>query len=428
MAGKKIVILGGGFAGIRAAQDLAGKFAKAGLRHQIILVDKESGHLFRADLFEVATAFNKKISDKCMLQLKETVVTPMYKLFGPRATKSRKDTSFLQDEVMGIDDIKRVVHLKNSGELSYDYLIVVMGSETNYFNIPGLREYAMPMKTVQDALKFNCHLDGFFQELWRKKISRTVNIVIGGGGATGVEMAAELIGALKKLCKKYAYDLRKVNVELVEGTDKLLGMDGRGAALVLARLQKLGIKVYLQNLIQKVEKKELVLKSVDGKLKKKFYDILVWTGGVMVNPVVAAGLGEKKYGGAILVNPFLQSSKNRNIFAAGDNAFFIDPEGHGGRLPMLGSIAVQEAGVLAENVFSLINGREMRNFVPVEVQMIVPIGGKYAIWKSGERIFRGYWVWVIRRLVYLKYALSILPFWAAVRKFLRSTDIFTEND
>lgn len=418
---KKIVILGGGFAGIRAMQDLVKKIRQANLKYEIILVDRESTHLFRADLFEVATAFNKKITDKCLTQLRETIATPISKLVAGKAR-------FLQDEVLGIDGAKRVVHLRNGGELKYDYLIVTMGSETNYFDIPGLRENAMPMKTLQDGIKFNYYLDQFFKELWRKKISRTVNVVIGGGGPTGVEMAAELVGALKKLCKKYSYDCKKVNVELVEGTEKLLGMGERETALVLARFKRLRVKVYLQNLIQKVGRKELILKPAVGKAKKKFYDILVWTGGVMVNPVIAASLGEKKYGGAILVNPFLQSYKDSNVFAGGDNAFFPDPENIGKRLPMLGSIAMGEGRVLAENVFCSIQGREMRNFEPGKIQMIIPVGGKYAIWKSGNHLFSGIWVWVIRRLVYLRYALSILPFWTAVKKFLRSTDIFMDND
>ncbi|MCX6735324.1 MAG: NAD(P)/FAD-dependent oxidoreductase [Candidatus Peregrinibacteria bacterium] len=417
----KIVILGGGFVGIRAAQDLAEKCINAGIKREIVVVDKESTHIYRSDLYEVATAFNKKITDSCMLQLKETVATPIYKLLFGRGR-------FIHDEVIGIDGDKRIVHLKDSGALSYDYLIVAMGSENNYFGIPGLRQNAMTMKTVADALKFNCHLDGFFAELKKKRVSRTVNIVIGGGGATGVEMAGELIGSLKKLCAKYKYDCRKVNVELIEGTEKLLGMDKEGTALVLARLKKLGVVVSLQTLIKKVEKKEIVLKGKDGKLKKKFYDILVWTGGVMVNPVVSAGLGEKKYGGAILVNPFLQSYEDRNVFAGGDNAFFEDTVNPGKRLPMLGSVAVEQGEILAENIFRLSQGKEMKAFVPGKMQMVIPIGGKYAVWKSGERLFSGNWVWLLKRIVYLKYALSILPFWKAVRKWLRSTEIFIDND
>jgi len=417
----RIVILGGGLAGIRAAQDLAKKCIAAGLKREIIVVDKEAVHVFRADLYEVATAFNKKITHGCLLNLKETVATPIHRLLFGRGR-------FIQDEVMGVDAAKRVVHLKDNGELKYDYLVVAMGSETNYFNIPGLRRYSMSMKTVQDALKFNCHLDQFFQELSERKISRTVNVVIGGGGATGVEMAAELISALKKLCVKYGYDYKKVNVELIEGTEKLLGLDAGGTALVQARLRKLGVKVFLQTLIKKVEKKEIILKPYNGKLKKKFYDILVWTGGVMVNPVVAASFGArtKKYGGAILVNPFLQSYEDRNVFAGGDDAFL--PGHDGKRLPMLGSIAVEEGELLAANLFALMQGKEMKSFVPGKTQMIVPLGGKYAIWKSGEKLFCGFWVWVLRHLIYLKYALSILPFWRAVKKFFRSTEIFMEND
>lgn len=408
---KKIVILGGGFAGIRAAQDLAMRCIDFGLKCEIIVVDKESVHVFKADLYEVATAFSKKITNNGLRQLRETIATPMHKLLFGRGR-------FIHDEIIGLDPVRKFVFLRNNKALNYDYLIVAMGSETNYFGIPGLREYAMTMKTVEDGLKFNYYLDHFFRDLSEREVSRTVNIVVGGGGATGVEMAGELIGALKKLCKKYSYDYGKVNVELIEGSDKLLGMEGIGTDLVLARLKKLGVQVYLNNLIKKVEKKELTLKSKEGKLKKKFYDILVWTGGVMVNPVT----------GEIPVNSFLQSYKDGNIFAAGDNAFFEDPQRPGKRLPMLGSIAVDEGALLAENVFCMMQGKEMKAFVPGKVQIIVPVGGKWAIWKSGDRLFSGFWVWLIRRLIYLKYAWSILPFWSALRKFFRSTEIFMEND
>lgn len=402
---KNIVILGAGFAGIRVVQDLAKKIKN--LPYSIILVDKESAHIFKSDLFEVATAFNKKISEKALTKLKETVATPIKKLVP-------EGVLFIQDEILRLDYAKKKVVLKKGGDLNYHYLVVALGSDVNYFGIPGLKKNAFQMKNIQDGVKFNVYLDQFFRQFWLDGKERNVNLVIGGGGATGVEMACELVGALRLLCKKYKFPRQKVMITLIEGSGKLIGLDKGETELVLRRLRKLGIRVLLNTLIKKVEKKELQIGE-----KKMAYDILVWTGGIKVNPLV---------GEAILVNKFLQAEKYKNVFALGDNAYFPDPKNKGKRLPMLASIAVEQGTCAARNIFALIRYDKMEKFVHGTTQMIVPLGGKYAIWKSGDRLFKGFWVWGLKRLVYLKYVLSILPFWKALKKWLHSSKVFIEND
>lgn len=422
---KKIVILGGGFAGIRVVQDLAKKFSRSfefADDYEIILVNQNSFHVFKADLYEVVAAFNKKISDKCLTALKETVATPIEKLVDKRFVK------FVQDEVLSIDASKQIVVLKKLKKLQYDYLVVALGSVPNHFGIPGLKEFSSTMQNVVDAVKLSCNLDHFFYELWKTKSVRDVYITVGGGGATGVETVGELAFAVKKLAEKYKYPLDKINLQLVEGSNDLAGLSGCGTDLVLNRLKKIGVKVYLNSFIQSVEEKRFLIKTVKGLKKFLKSDIFIWTGGVMVNPVVGQNIGNKKLCGAIGVNSFLQADSFVNIFAAGDNAFLPDPENEGRRVPMMAQFAFREGALVAKNLLNLIEKKPMSVFKISKAKLILPIGGKYAVFSVGDKIFSGFFPWLLKRLVSFRYALMILPFFVALKKWWNSNEIFLEND
>ncbi|MEK7672575.1 MAG: FAD-dependent oxidoreductase [Patescibacteria group bacterium] len=417
---KNIVILGAGFAGIRVVQDLQKDLPNS---YRIVLVDKESTHLFRADLYEVATAFSKKINKECLTKLKDTIAIPIKSLI------NQKRVCFIQDAVSKIDPVKREVSLKKNKKLSYEYLVVAMGSETNYFGIDGLEKNAFGLKTIQDALKINCHLDQFFQDLWRRKLKKEVYITVGGGGASGVETVTELVGAVRSLCEKYHYPNGKVTLQLIEGSAVLGGFGGAGTKVILERCEKFGIKVYLNNFIQKADKKEIVLKNKTGKLIKIKSDILIWTGGVKVNAMVQKCFGQKECGGAILVNEFMLAKNFSKVFAAGDNAYFADPENPAKRLPMLANVALDQGKVIAQNILSLINKGDLQKFTAKRGRFMLPLGAKYAICEDSDgRIRKGFSVWLSRKFVFLRYAMSILPFFKALRKWWHSSRIFMEND
>ena len=415
---RKLIILGAGFAGIRVVQDLLKK--NANQIFDITLVDRRDTHVFQGDLYEVATAFNKKITNQCLTDLRETVATPIKDLIDFKKVK------FLKDEVLGIDHTTKKLRLKKTGSISYDYLVVALGSETNYFDIPGLKDHSFDMKTVEDALKINCHLDQFFRELWEKGEERDVYISVGGGGATGVELTAELATFLRCLAKKYHYPMGKIHLQLIEGSKILISLDKKGTDLVLNRLSKLGVNTFLERYIDSVSKNEITLRFPDGKKENIPSDFLVWTGGVMVNRIVQDSLGSKSKRGAMKVNPYLQSEHDKNIFVAGDNAFF--QWGSDRPLPMVAQIAYQQGALVARNLLRISCGEALIRFEPKSPMYLIPLGGKYALLNTGKRIFVGRWVWLLKRLVYFKYALSILPFWKALAKFAHSTRIFTEND
>lgn len=414
---RNIVILGAGFAGIRVAQDLTKKLNKPG--YDIILIDRSDLHVFHGDLYEVATAFNKKITEQCLTGLKQTVATPIKDLIDSKCVQ------FLQDEVLDISHELKEIALKRSGQLHYDYLVVALGSDTNYFDIPGLKQHSFSLKTVQDAIKIDCHLDQLFFKLWKSKEIRDVYITVGGGGATGVEMAGELVNYVKCLTEKYDYPLSRVTVQLIEGSDKLVGLPKKGTDIILKRYKKKGMKIYLESFITEVTDSQIVLKLADGSSEKLAYDFLIWTGGVMINPIVQKALGNADKRGAMPVNPFLQSERDRNIFVAGDCAYYA---WEGGKLPMMAQIAYREAATVAENIVHLIEGRELGKFTATDPKLLIPLGGKYALLVWGKHILKGFLPWIFKRLIYFKYTLSILPFFKALRKFTHSTKVFVEND
>lgn len=424
---KNIVILGAGFAGLRTAQDLATGLIKESVDHyRLILVDQNDTHLYRADLYEVATAFNEEINEECLSSLKETVATPIKKLIDGRKIEFRCTS------VESIKPKEKQVILRGNQKIDYEYLVVALGSVTNYFNIPGLKERSFPLKTIQDALAINCHLDQYFQTLWKKGEKRTVSIVIGGGGASGVETASELVHSLDKLCKKYDYHRGNVKIKLVESSQSLAAFDKEGTDLILQKFAKLGIEVHLGSKITAVEESFIEITDKDGDSPsskgKLESDMVIWTGGVMVNPVVSDSLGDPEKGGALEVNDFLESKYFEGIFAAGDNAFFEDPQSPGKRLPMLATTACRQGAIVAKNILADFHGTARTPYKHAESPYLIPVGGHYVLWQRTKKVSRGYWVWLIRRLLTLKYYTSILPFPSALKNWLHGSRVFSSND
>lgn len=415
---KKIVIVGAGVAGLHCAQRLA---KKAPENVRITLVDSSDVHVLKADLYEVATAFNKEITDECMVQLKAAVATPIVSLVDPERVH------FVQDSVLAIDARNKTVKLKKNKALHYDILVLALGSVTNFFKVTGIEKHSFPLKTVREALTINCHLDGLFHEQWKSKKIRPIHLTIGGGGATGVEMASELYSSLKKLCKKYKFPHGKVHVQLIQSGQDLGGLDSKGTDQILNRLERMGVCVYRGFRIKKVTEDKVLMLDAKNKFKTLPNSMLIWTAGVSVHPVVAA-LGDPKKGGAVEVSPTLEAKKYPAIFAAGDNAFLEDPRKPGARVPMLAHLAWQEGNVVADNIVRMLAREKMQSYQPGDAWMILPLGGKFAAVKFGPFLVTGFAAWFLRRLVIFRYHFSTMPFRRAYKKWKKGGEIFEEND
>ncbi|MBI2463557.1 NAD(P)/FAD-dependent oxidoreductase [Candidatus Peregrinibacteria bacterium] len=457
---KNIVILGAGFAGIRVARELSKKIHDK--QYAIVLVDKADIHMYTPDLYEVASSFHKRITKTCLTRLRSTVAIPVRKII------AKRPIVFIHDEVVDIDPKNHQVKLKKEGKINYEILVVALGSVTNYCGIQGMEKNSFSMKNVKDALKINCELDQLVQKHQKEK--KKLVITIGGGGACGVETAAELVGSLRKLEKKYNYPREKLIIRLIEGSDVLAGLKEKGTRCIKKRFQNLGMEVFMNTKILKVNKKNIVGTFVklhcDGKMSHFFemqnragkgvsdnntsrrfgktvrekghffelpvcsmnYDMLIWTGGVMVNPLIQKIFGEKNLKGAIQTNTFLQSVRFPSVFAAGDNAYVENSFHTGNRLPMLAQIALHEGTAIAKNIIRRIHGKSLLPYMPKEAICLIPIGGKDALFSFKKHVFTGAFFWWLRRLVSLKYYLEILPLKYAFHMWVRGAEIFTEND
>lgn len=407
---KHIVVLGGGFLGISTAKKL---IKKAPQNFTITLIDERDVHIYTPDLYEIATAFNEKITQQCMTRLKDTVAVPISQiLHGDRFT-------FMRDKALKIKPELSSVILKSNGALHFDYLVLGLGSAVNYYGIPGLAAYSYPFKNLTDALAIDCHLDSYFHSLWDKKTKKRIDVVIGGGGATGVELACELKGYLEKLCKKYSFPQSRVHLTVIEGSGKLAGLSENGTEIIKQRCEKFGITVLLNHFIKKVEINEIEVRH--GQSTRQIgMDVLIWTGGVMPHPLIRESFGSVAKNGALPVNSFLQSEQYAHIFAGGDCAET--------KAPMLAQMAFQQGAIIAHNIVAHAAQKKKKPFVPQFKGVIIPLGGCYGLLMKGSFIFKGFFVWLLRRLVDLHYALSILPFFYALRKWVRDTRIFVEND
>ena len=421
---KIIAIAGAGFAGLRAALTLVKKLPTNG--YDIVLIDEHDTHIYTPDLYEIATAFNEKITQECLTNLKDTVAIPYRKIL------RNKPIRFVRNSITQIDPAGKKLMLKKGGAFVFDYLVVALGSVVNYYGIEGLKEHSYALKTITDALAINCYLDHFFQTKWQKGSEKIISIVVGGGGATGVEFTGELPNSIDKLCKKYECPRSQVRITLVEGSQQLTGQGKKVTSIILEHFKKHGIICKLGTRIKKVGENVVHISRGDGAINELPMDILIWAGGVIPNPLIRASFPHiVAKNDALLVNEYLQNEKFPFIYAAGDNAFFVDSLSSK-TAPLLAQVAFDQGAVIGHNIAAELTGGTKKKYKLRIKGVIIPLGGKYAILKTGSNgkssVLEGFFIWMLRRFVDLRYALSILPFRYAVKKWIHDMHIFVKND
>lgn len=407
-AQKTILIAGAGFGGITAALTLERKLRKYPAWN-IILIDKNSYQLYTPALYEIA-AMPKEETDPA--GLKSVITIPIADMIG------KKRIDFLQGEIAGMDPGKQTVRMANGALISYDFAILALGSETNYFNIPGLREHALPLKRFEDAVRIRNKIEQSLTE------GRALILAIGGAGMSGIELAGEFSNFIRYLAKHSMRDPAwPVRLILIEASPTILpGFDPAIIERARKRLVKLGIEIYIGARITSVTPHQILF---DG-IQAIPYDVLVWTGGVTGNPVYDAegfAVTAKKN---CAVNEFLEIE--RHVFAIGDAAGFLDPHAKA-LLPWNVPVAEAEARMVAQNIMRDIEGKPKIPFRPQKkYPYILAIGKKYAI---ADFIFVRFWGfagWGAKLLVELRYLLFVLPFSMAIRVWARSIRIYMSND
>lgn len=419
---KNIVVLGGGFGGLQAALRLGKSIRKLGLgdKYSVILVDKRPFHLFTPLLYEVATTSEASATAR---ELQSLVAYPFKTLL------EGSGAEFRLDEVLHLDITEGVVHMKN-GKLRYEYLIIALGGETNYYRIPGLEAHGLPLKNFEDALAIRERLNPRVGE--GKGLTR---VVIGGGGSTGVELAAEI---REWSCEKPHAATCNLHVTLIEGGPVILGaLDPRVRAKATRRLKRLGVQILTEERIARVDIREIHLESGE----KIPYDVFIWTGGVKAAPLTERLPVKREGKGRIEIHEAMECIPESpdlrvagNIYAVGDIACLYDPK-TGAPSPWMARPAMMEARCAAKNIIARIKfaegmSREVKTYtyrVP-DYPYIVPVGGKYAVAKIGPFIISGFLAWVFKGIVELNYFFSIMPWYRALAVWLKGFILFIKND
>jgi len=376
----RIVIIGGGFGGVTLAQDLKSK------NFQVVLLDKNNYHTFQPLLYQVATAGLEP----------DSIAYPLRKLF-----EDQPNLFFRWAEAKRIDAANNQVET-NIGPISYDYLVIASGSDTNFFGLNQLQKVSMTMKSVSEALDLRSYiLQNFESALLTSDLEEQnsyMNFVIVGAGPTGVELAGAL-AELKNQILPSDYpdlDLRRMKINLVEAADKVLPpMSKQASAKAEIYLKKLGVNVWLNTAVEDYDGELVKIKNGKNFRSKT----LIWSAGV--KGAIIEGLADDIVErGRLQVNEFSLVKNQTNIFAVGDVALMKTeayPKGH----PMVAPVANQQAAVLAKNIVAIANGKKTTPFKYFDKGSMATIGRNRAVVDIHKFRFQGTFAWFVWMFIHL---------------------------
>ncbi len=385
MSGRRVVILGAGFGGLFTALGLERRLRKEG-RAEILLLDARNFHLFSPMLHEVTSGS----------------VEPRHVVWPIRALGRRTRTTFERRQVRSVD-LERGRVLTDRGEVGYDYLVIALGSTTDYFGVPGAEEKAFTFKTLTDAVRLRNHLLEMFEQADLEqdpdRRRRLLTFVLVGAGCTGVELATELHDlARKTLVRHYPrLDAREVRIVLAEASGRIIPcVSDRLAALGLEKVRRKGIEVRLH--APAVGVGDGGVELTDGQVLPTA--TAIWTAGVKANPIVEALPVEKDKLGRVVVNEYLELPPFPGVFVIGDAAHSWDPRFQAG-LPPTAQVAVQQARSVARNIAGDLRGEGKEPFVYHHQGDLVSLGAGDGVGEIAGLAFSGLPAWLLWRSVFL---------------------------
>jgi NADH dehydrogenase len=303
--------------------------------------------------------------------------------------------------VKRIDLEKKIVELDES-KLDYDYLVIALGAKTNFYNIPGAEENSFTLKSLDEAIRLRNHFIHMFEIASKDKDEGLLTFVIVGGGATGVELAAEMSDYFYKTFSKFYPKeiISKVKIILIEkGNELIPQFSPKLRKIALEVLKKRNIEVILEKGVKEVGKDFIKLDD-ETIIKTK---TVIWTAGVEPNLPEIIGNIEKDNKERLIVNEYLQVKNYENVFSIGDVCCYIQNQKP---LPQLAQVAVRQAEFVAKNIFNLIKNKPLEKFVYKHQGDLISLGRFFAIGEIKNFTFSGFFAWILWRGVYLSKLIS----------------------
>lgn len=376
-----VVIVGGGFGGIELAKRLRNKPV------QILMLDRHNYHTFQPLLYQVATAGLEA----------DSIAFPLRKIF-----KGQQNFTFRMTELKKIIPSQRVLDT-TIGPINYDYLVIATGSNTNFFGQQEVEHFAMPMKTIPEALNLRSlllqNLEEALIESDPVRKSALLHFVIVGGGPTGVELS----GALAELRMHILptdypeLSIQQVHIYLIEGSSKLLGTMSEQASSESERfLKKMGVKVYTDARVEGYDGATIRLSTGETIHTQN----VIWSAGI--KGAVPEGIPEIGIarGNRIKVDTYNRVEGLENIFAIGDVAVMTTdkyPNGH----PCVAPVAIQQGKMLAANLLKLLRGKPLDGFIYFDKGSMATVGRNKAVVDIGRIRFQGIFAWFVWMFVHL---------------------------
>jgi NADH dehydrogenase len=379
---KRIVIIGAGFAGLLLARKIDKKL------YQIVLVDKNNYHQFQPLFYQVATA-----------GLEPSAISfPLRKVF-----HKKKDIHIRVCEVKEIMETENCI-LTDIGRINFDYLVIATGADTNFYGNQEIMNHALPMKSVSEALYIRNQVLSNFEmalvtkdEALRKAL---LNIVVVGGGPTGVEVSGTLADMKQTvLPKDYPeLDFNLMTITLVEGGDRLLGaMNDVSSKHAKKFLEKRGVQVLVDKRVSGYDGDEVTF-SDGEKIPTK---TLIWAAGVKANHIPGLRAESLHKSGRIMVNAFNQVNGYEHIFSIGDVCIMLSDEKFKTGHPQIAQPAMQQGELLAKNLKMLAMGKPMQPFAYKDLGSMATVGRNFAVVELPFYKFQGFRAWMFWMLVHL---------------------------
>lgn len=388
---KRVVIVGGGLGGLRLAEDLYG----SGM--QVVLIDKNNFHQFPPLIYQIASAGIDPSS----------ISFPFRQIF-----RKRKDFYFRMAEARMVDTEKKILQT-SIGKIDYDYLVLAAGATTNFFGNKNIEEWAIPMKTVPEAMGLrNALLSNFERALTcatEEERQELLNVVIVGGGATGVEIAGAL-AEMRRYVIPYDYpdmDSSLMHIYLIEAGDRLLaGLSQESSQKAYEFLKSMGVDIQFGKMVTDYRGHKVIMKDGTEIPTRTF----LWVSGIRANAMPGIDESHLGRGFRFKVDEYNRIPGVEDVFAIGDQCLQTSdaayPNGH----PQVAQVAIQQAKNLAKNLKLINQGADssaLTAFHYKNLGSMATIGRNKAVVEIGKFRSQGFFAWVLWLVVHLRSILGV---------------------